>query len=426
MKRKFSISDMLSKISRENLKKRFKEAAQMINLIYRNYSDGETQMLSTSLTYFSMLAIFPIVALILGITKGFGLDRLFIRKIFEIVPQNEGMVRTVLDVANKLLVSTEGSILTGVGVVILINSAIKVLMVLEDSFNKIWHVNKNRSFTRRIIDYIAIIFIGPIFFIVIIATNSYVIEKAGELLLGKTLVIGLFIKLIGPSFYILLFTLLFYLIPNTNVKLKPAFISGVVTALLCFILKAAFVFLQSFITKYNAIYGSLAFIPIFLVWVQYIWVTILLGAQIAFSIQTSDEFLYNERVEMPIKLRKEAGILILVLIIKRFKKNETPYTYMELSKRLNMESLFMKDILSELEKIGFINEILADRNGESGYQIACDTEVFTVKYFINRFEGKNEERYEDIFDNLQEEDRELLEKIRKNLLLENNTLLKNI
>ena len=418
MKRKFSISGILSKINRENLKKRFKEAAQMINLIYRNYSDGETQMLSTSLTYFSMLAIFPIVALILGITKGFGLDRLFIRKIFEIVPQNEGMVRTVLDVANKLLVSTEGSILTGVGVVILINSAIKVLMVLEDSFNKIWHVNKSRSFTRRIIDYIAIIFIGPIFFIVIIATNSYVI--------GKTLVIGLFIKLIGPSFYILLFTLLFYLIPNTNVKLKPAFISGVVTALLCFILKAAFVFLQSFITKYNAIYGSLAFIPIFLVWVQYIWVTILLGAQIAFSIQTSDEFLYNERVEMPIKLRKEAEILILVLIIKRFKKNETPYTYMELSKRLNMESLFMKDILSELEKIGFINEILADRNGESGYQIACDPEVFTVKYFINRFEGKNEERYEDIFDNLQEEDRELLEKIRKNLLLENNTLLKNI
>ena len=129
---------------------------------------------------------------------------------------------------------------------------------------------------------------------------------------------------------------------------------------------------------------------------------------------------------MPIKLRKEAGILILVLIIRRFKENANPYTHMELSKRLNMESLFMKDILSELEKIGFINEILADRNGESGYQIACDPEVFTVKYFINRFEGKNEERYEDIFDNLINEDKELLEKIRKNLLLENDTLLKNI
>ena len=71
MKIKLSISDILSKINKENLKKRFKEAAQMINLIYRNYSDGETQMLSTSLTYFSMLAIFPVIALILGISKGF-------------------------------------------------------------------------------------------------------------------------------------------------------------------------------------------------------------------------------------------------------------------------------------------------------------------------------------------------------------------
>ena len=72
MKIKLSISDILSKINKENLKKRFKEAAQMINLIYHNYSDGETQMLSTSLTYFSMLAIFPVIALILGISKGFG------------------------------------------------------------------------------------------------------------------------------------------------------------------------------------------------------------------------------------------------------------------------------------------------------------------------------------------------------------------
>ena len=417
MKRKFSISDILSKISRENLKKRFKEAAQMINLIYRNYSDGETQMLSTSLTYFSMLAIFPIVALILGITKGFGLDRLFIRKIFEIVPQNEGMVRTVLDVANKLLVSTEGSILTGVGVVILINSAIKVLMVLEDSFNKIWHVNKNRSFTRRIIDYIAIIFIGPIFFIVIIATNSYVIEKAGELLLGKTLVIGLFIKLIGPSFYILLFTLLFYLIPNTNVKLKPAFISGVVTALLCFILKAAFVFLQSFITKYNAIYGSLAFIPIFLVWVQYIWVTILLGAQIAFSIQTSDEFLYSEKIEMPIKIKREAGILILSLIIKNFVEKKESFTYQKLTDRLGMEVFFVKEVLSDLEKMGFINEVFYDKNSDSQYQVAYSPESITIREFMRKFDTKNIEYYENIFDNLNGEDQKLLEKIREKLAM---------
>ncbi len=426
MKLNFDRVFPIRNLTKENMKKWFREAVQMINLIYRNYSDGETQILAISLTYFSMLAIFPIAALVLGITKGFGIDRLLIQKIFELVPQNEGLVITVLDIANKLLISTEGSILTGVGIVVLISSSIKVLMVLEDSFNKIWHVNKNRSITRRIVDCVAIIFLGPIFLIVIVATNSFVMEKISEFFLGKIFVINIFIQIIGPLFYVLLFTMIFYIIPNTNVKLKPAFVSGVITTILCYGLKTAFVFLQSSITKYNAIYGSLALIPIFLVWVQYIWVTVLLGAQISFSIQTSDEFMYNEKVEMPIKLRKEAGILISSLIIKRFKENGNPYTCTELSKRLGMEVLFIKDILSELERMGFINEILMDQNKESGYQIGCDPETFTINSFNSKFEGRNSDYYSDIFDYLEEEDKGILSEIRENISFKNNTLLKDM
>ncbi len=426
MKLNFDRIFPIRNLTKENMKKWFREAVQMINLIYRNYSDGETQILAISLTYFSMLAIFPIAALVLGITKGFGIDRLLIQKIFELVPQNEGLVITVLDIANKLLISTEGSILTGVGIVVLISSSIKVLMVLEDSFNKIWHVNKNRSITRRIVDCVAIIFLGPIFLIVIVATNSFVMEKISEFFLGKIFVINIFIQIIGPLFYVLLFTMIFYIIPNTNVKLKPAFVSGVITTILCYGLKTAFVFLQSSITKYNAIYGSLALIPIFLVWVQYIWVTVLLGAQISFSIQTSDEFMYNEKVEMPIKLRKEAGILISSLIIKRFKENGNPYTCTELSKRLGMEVLFIKDILSELERMGFINEILMDQNKESGYQIGCDPETFTINSFNSKFEGRNSDYYSDIFDYLEEEDKGILSEIRENISFKNNTLLKDM
>ncbi len=416
----------IRKWNKENIRKWFKEAVQMINLIYRNYSDGETQVLSISLTYFSMLAVFPMVALILGITKGFGLDRMFVEKIFELVPQNEEMVRTVLDIAGRLLISTEGSILTGIGIVILLASSVKVLMVLENSFNKIWHVSKNRSITRRIVDCVAIIFLGPIFLLVIAATNSFVIEKMSSFFLGKTVVLNIFLQMIGPLSFVFFFALLFYIIPNTNVKLKPAIISGAITAILCYVLKVAFLFLQSSITKYNAIYGSLAFIPIFLIWVQYIWVTVLLGAQIAFSIQNSDEFLYNEKVEMPIQLKKEAGLLISTLIIKRFKANETPYTYLELSKRLGMEVLFVKDILSELEKMGFINEVLIDKNDENRYQVAYDPEIFTISSFVEKIEGKNAGYYSNIFDNLKDEDRVILEKIRENTISRNGTLLKNI
>ncbi len=180
------------------------------------------------------------------------------------------------------------------------------------------------------------------------------------------------------------------------------------------------------ITKYNAIYGSLALIPIFLIWVQYIWVTILLGAQITFSMQSSDEFSYDERVEMPMKYRKEGGILVLLLIIKRFKNKEIPYTYMELSKQLGIEALVLKDILLELEKMNFINEISYNKNEESCYQIAIDPESLTIKEYIDKIESKNVDYYEDIFRNLGENEQEDLKKIRDNITIENNKLIKDI
>lgn len=416
----------IKKIKKEDIKKRVREIIQIINLIYRNFSDSETQILAISLTYYSLLGLFPLIALILGITKGFGLDRVFIQKMFELVPRNEGMIRAVLDIANRLLLTTEGGILAGVGIIILLNSVIKVLMTLENSFNKIWHINKRRSYTRRLIDCIAIIFIGPIFFIVLIATNSFVIEKMSQLFFGGTLVAGLFTQILGPIFYILLFTLVFYLIPNTNVKLKPSIIAGIITSILCYLLKIFFTLLQGSITKYNAIYGSLALIPIFLIWIQYIWVTILLGAQISFSIQSSDEFSYDEKVEMSIKHKKEIGLLTLLLIIKRFENNEEPYTYLELSKKLGMEAFILKENLLDLERMNFINEISINKSEESQYQIALNPETLTIENYIKKFENKNVDYYSYLYENLDDENKKLLEKIRKNINLENNNLIKNI
>ena len=416
----------LKKISLEDVKKKIKGITQIANLIYRNYSDNETQVLAISLTYFSLLALFPLMALILGITKGFGLDILFISKLFELVPQNEEMIRTVLDIANKLLKSAEGGILAGVGIVILLNSVIKVLITLENSFNKIWHVSKKRSIARRIVDCIAIIFIGPIFLIVLIGTNSFVIEQVSTLFFRGTVGVGIFTQILGPLFYILLFTLIFYLIPNTNIKLKSAIISGIITSFLCYILKFIFLSVQGSITSYNAIYGSLALVPIFLIWVQYIWVTILLGSQISFCIQSSDEFLYDERVEIPIKYRKELGLLVLTLITKKFTENKEPYTHFDLSKELGIEVLILKDILIELEKMKFINEIIFNKNEESRYQIALNPDTIKIKDYIEKFESKNLGYYDDIFDNLKENEIRLLKDIRENIKIENSKLIKDI
>ena len=399
------------------LEKRIAEIKKIIYLIYRNYRDGETQILAISLTYYSLLAIFPVVALILGITKGFGMDKIFIQKFFELWPGNNSFLKVIMNIAQRLLLSTESSILTGVGIVILIYSAVKVLIMLENSFNKIWKINKKRSLTRRIVDYVAIIFLGPIFFVLLSALNSVAVEEMVKKFPNNVILTNLFIGFFGPATYIILFSYLFYIIPNTNVKVKPAIFAGIVTTGLTFGWKLLFLLLQSSITKYNIIYGSLALIPIFLIWVQYVWVTILLGAQIAFSIQTSDEFLYNEKIEMPIKVKREAGILILSLIIKNFVEKKEAFTYQKLTDRLGMEVFFIKEVLSDLEKMGFINEVFYDKNSDSQYQVAYSPEAITIREFMKKFDTKNIEHYENIFDNLNEEDRKLLEKIREKLAM---------
>ena len=417
MKEKKNFQKQKKEVKENGFKKKISEIKRMIYLIYRNYRDGETQILAISLTYYSLLAIFPVVALVLGITKGFGLDKIFIQKFFELWPGNNSFLRVIVDVAQRLLLSTESSILTGVGIVILIYSAVKVLIMLENSFNKIWKINKKRSITRRVIDYIAIIFLGPIFFVLLSALNSVAVEEISKHFSGNAVIMNLFIGLFGPATYIILFSYLFYVIPNTNVKIKPAVYAGIVTTLLTFGWKLLFLLLQSSITRYNIIYGSLALIPIFLIWVQYVWVTILLGAQIAFSIQTSDEFLYSEKIEMPIKVKREAGILILSLIIKNFVEKKESFTYQKLTDRLGMEVFFVKEVLSDLEKMGFINEVFYDKNSDSQYQVAYSPESITIREFMRKFDTKNIEYYEDVFNNLNEEDQKLLEKIREKLAM---------
>ena len=417
MDEKKDLKKQKKEVVESGFKKRIEEIKRIIYLIYRNYRDGETQILAISLTYYSLLAIFPVVALVLGITKGFGLDKIFIQKFFELWPGNNSFLKIIVDIAQRLLLSTESSILTGVGIVILIYSAVKVLIMLENSFNKIWKINKKRSITRRVIDYIAIIFLGPIFFVLLSALNSFVVEEMVKHFPSNGVLLNLFIGLFGPVTYIILFSYLFYIIPNTNVKIKPAVFAGVVTTALTFGWKLLFLLLQSSITKYNIIYGSLALIPIFLIWVQYVWVTILLGAQIAFSIQTSDEFLYNEKIEMPIKVKREAGILILSLIIKNFVEKKEAFTYQKLTDRLGMEVFFVKEVLSDLEKMGFINEVFYDKNSDSQYQVAYSPETITIREFMRKFDTKNIEYYENIFSNLNEEDQKLLEKIREKLAM---------
>ncbi len=411
----------------EKSKNFFKNELKLIFLITKNYNDSQSQIWASSLTYFSILAIFPIIALMLGITKGFGIDLFFEQKLLEIIPQNEKMMLEILKIAENLLSSTKGSVLTGVGIIILLWSSMRVLMMLEDAFNTIWRIKKRRLLARRIIDYVAIIFLSPILFIVLIASNSLVINKINESFTYSVMLNHLFINIIAFIVISLIFTTVFIVIPNTNVNYKPAFIAGITTTIIFTILKLVFSILQNSISNYNAIYGSLAFIPIFLIRMQYVWVTILIGAQITYSAQNAEEFMYSKFSEMPIKIRKSIGVSILKLLIDQFQNLEKPYTYSDISKKLDIPAPIIKDTLNDLEEMSLINEVINDKTHETTYQIAINPNKLSIEYFINRLENKG-------FDNDTEELESIIRSISnrisneidENISLRNSKLIKDI
>ena len=298
--------------------------------------------------------------------------------------------------------------------------------MLENAFNRVWKVKRDRSIVRRMIDYVAIVFLGPIFFAVVLATISLLTRYLRGLARGFLFSMGvpLFLNFAGFLIIILLFTCIYIIVPNTKVKFKPALVAGIATTIMFYILKFIFFHVQSSISKYNAIYGSLSFIPIFLIWVQYIWMSVLVGAQISFSSQNLEKYSVTRNAdEMPVKLKKELSILVIYCMLKKFHEAEAPYSSRELAKELGVEVPLMRDILNGLEDIELINEIV-NNSDDDKYQISVDPAVLTLEMLLNKIEVRNTNLYEDV--EISKKYKPILKNIQKDIIYKNEKLVKDI
>ncbi len=410
----------------KTFKEHFEKQILLVITVYRNYNDSQTQLWTASLTYYSILAVIPVIALTLGITKGFGIDMFFEEKIYSMFPESKAGAAMIINVAKRLIDSTKGSVLTGVGVVILLWTILKLLLMLENAFNRVWKVKRDRSIVRRMVDYVAIVFLGPIFFAVVLATISLLTRYLRGLAIGALFSTGvpLFLNFVGFLIIILLFTCIYIIVPNTRVRFKPALVAGIATTIMFFALKFIFFHVQSSISKYNAIYGSLSFIPIFLIWVQYIWMSLLVGAQISFSSQNLEKYSVSRNAdEMPVKLKKELSILVIYCMLKRFHEAESPYSSRELAEELEVEVPVIRDILNGLEDIELINEIVNNSDYDK-YQISVDPAVLTLEMLLNKIEVRNINLYEDV--EISKKYKPILKNIQKDIIYKNEKLVKDI
>ena len=335
-----------------------------LNLTVRSFTDTGLQNKSMSLTYSTVLALVPALALLFAISRGFGFQDMVQNELYVYFPAQQKAISTATSFVDSYLQQSSQGLFVGIGIVMLLWTLISLLSNIEDAFNSIWGIKKARSLPQKVTDYIAICLMVPVLMICSSGASIFMstIVQDNLNLPFLTPVINNLLELAPLVMAWLAFTLSYFLIPNIKVSFKYAAISGAVCAIAFQILQLLFVNGQIYVTKYNAIYGSFAFLPLMLIWLQFSWLILLTGCVLTYSLQ--NVFAYNymgDISDVSQSYRREVELVITALVFRRFRRGRTPYTLYDLSKHYDLPMKLVNHSVEALRKAGIIYIVSEDK-----------------------------------------------------------------
>ena len=374
-------------------KKAFTKQAKIFLHTFRGFMENKVILRASALTYFTMLSVVPLVAMAFAISKGFGLERLLQQELTKKLAGQQEVVRWIFAFAKNLLERTKGGVVAGVGFAILLWAIIRVLGNIEESFNEIWKVKKGRTFFRKSSDYIAIILIAPIFMILSSSITVYITTQIAHIL-KSIQVLGFFspyirivINLIPYMLIWFLFTFIFMVMPNTVVRFKSALSAGILAGTIFQIIQWGYVKFQLYVSNYNAVYGSFAALPLFMVWLQTGWLVVLLGAQMSYANQNYEKYEFeNELSLISQRYKKTLSLLIANFIFKKFAKGENAPNLDEISSKLEMPTGIVREIINNLTEANIIIPVIRPDSREEYFVPATDINQLSVKSIIDKLD----------------------------------------
>lgn len=236
---------------------------------------------ASSLTFTTVLAIVPLLAVILSLFTAFPLFTDFKESLDAFLTNNlmpPSMSENIMSYLNAF--AQQASRLTTIGVGFLIVTSIMLMMTIDEALNKIWHIRRQRPISQRILVYWAILSLGPIMLGASLWATAFLAREKFGLTDDLSLLSSILVSLIPILLSVIGFTLLYLVAPNGKVALKDALIGGFTTALLLEIMKAGFTYYITRFPSYTLIYGTFATIPLFLLWIYLSWLVVLFGASV--------------------------------------------------------------------------------------------------------------------------------------------------
>jgi membrane protein len=369
---------------------------RVILLASRGFIRDNCQKTASVLTYFSLLNLVPVVAVAFAIAKGFGLEKLIEKQILQIADKanwQADITTQIISFSNKLLEQAKGGLIAGIGVILLFWTVISILGKIEDSLNEIWEVKKSRTLVRKFSDFITMMVIGPVLF-VISSSATVLVASQVKIFVNRIALLGVFSKIILLLLNLLpyvsiwaLLTMLYLIMPNTRIPLRSGILGGIAAGTITQIVQWIYIKFQIGAASYGALYGSFAALPLFLAWIQMSWMIVLFGAEIAYAHEHYETFGFHpDYSRISLSSKKLLVLRIFHLLTKKFSLGQKPLSASQIANALEIPVRLVRQLLHELSDVGLVVEIAKGIKGEIAFQPGRTIENITVKFALDEYE----------------------------------------
>jgi len=342
------------------------KAGRSVYALARDVISGQLTLHAMSLVYTTLLSIVPLLALSFSVLKALGVHQRmepFLFQFFQPMgPQGIELAEQILGFVDNMKVGVLGS----VGLALLVYTVVSLLQKIERSFNMIWRVPDMRSMAQRFSNYLSVIMVGPLLMVSAIGVSATIFSSTFVQTLieiepfgSRSLVVSRF----TPFFLVVgAFTFVYIFMPNTRVKLRYAFIGGLVAGVSW---QAAGMLFASFVAgsaKYAAIYSSFAIGIILLIWTYLNWMILLLGASLAFYMQNPSSVAKRRQVQLAPELQEKVALALMWMVAKPFTEGEAAPQQEVLEHRLSVPGEVTRGVSDKLIRAGLLS--LAGRQGD--------------------------------------------------------------
>ena len=373
-----------------------------IYLAFRGYSRNKLSVRAAALTYSITFAIVPLIALMVTIAKGFGIESFIEKTLQDTFIAQANLIPATMGFVEKYLETMQGGLFIGIGVAILLYSVMNLFMQIEATLNNIWQVQKSRSIFKQFTTYFAGVVLFPLLLAITSGLSIYI-----NGILKNTFIYQIYspfeqftVALVPYLTGILMFTIIYLIVPNTRVRFVNALIAGTVAGIAFQLFQMLYVNGQISLTRYNAVYGGFAAIPLLLIWLYVSCLIFLVGAEISYVSQNLRNFDYEVDTDnISNRYKTYLEFFVAYIIVKRFENDKPPMTAEDIVNEYKLPIRLLNQILSILTNSKIIIAVKQDNN-ETAYQPALDINLLTM----NMMYSKIDLRGSDMFLNLKNDE----------------------